>query len=383
MSKIDISQLIANASRQDWLVPNGVEVGPEGYLSRGVFHMRNNAFGDSRDPRFATNNKHVQKACEQIDPIVLEACKKALAFVNLTNSLGLSTTVDGACYESFKSYRYDAEIASIVTLDCAEEPDNIGIGTTPNEILLPYTMSGFKYRGRELCQWSRQNVPLDRILPEESAYSVAFSIEDTAINGNPKFNLKGINTDAQEYTPAKGPWLNEDGTWNTEVSALDIRCDVQNMIQQLVNCCKNSGPYVLILPCDLEIILDSYCDSDCNKTVLQSLLELRRISRVEVLECQPPGCVTLMEARTRTYRNVIGMAPQTVPVVDMFNGCIQQFRTMAISVPDVRCAKEGCLMIVKGDFGYQPEGIRQAVRRPGRPKKKAETAGDPPAANGQ
>jgi|GEM_PF-5313275 len=351
---INIQELMINSSLAplakdeiQFLRDNGNSA-EEGSTSRASFYLRNYAFGkEVMYPQLQTNNELTAEACEIMDEVITEVCKKELRLLQVLRDAGLVRSIDASCAEAIASIITDYKGKAIITMDCADEPNMVSATAEKKSTQLPYSMEGYKYRSREVCMWRRHGISFDDTLGRAATRSVAEAIEGALLSGS-SFN-QGINQAAKEYTPCKGPWISEDGKkWL--VTTQDIRCEIQNMLQELLACCKTLGDVIIAFPCNFESTLESYCDQTCNKTLGQSILELNRVSSIEILPTQDDSCITIFEADQRTLRVVEGMPIQTIPVANMIRGCVEEFRTMGIIVPEVRpvgC----CCLVIKGQFG--------------------------------
>ena len=223
---------------------------------------------------------------------------------------------------------------------------------------LPITHSDFWFSARRLAASRRQGTPLDVTMAESAGRRVAEMIEKTLIGvetgityGNATANGYGRTPSVYGYTNFPDRITKTDLTTPTGSNPEAIMGDVIEM-RELLYDDRFYGPFILYH----STAYDRYLDDDyyrtggtsSHQTLRQRIESIDGITAVRRLDFLTSGYVMIMVQMTSNVARAINAMDITTVQWEAVGGLRQQFKVLAIQVPQLRADFSGRTGIVHG-----------------------------------
>lgn len=292
-----------------------------------------------------TNATLLKDEWKELDEIVVQISRDRLVGVNdlvsrgLVHNLknGLGTTVLETQNAS------DMEEAQVDMAGVAEgkgDREEFDIGYLP----LPIVHKDFQLNIRVLEASRKRGESLDTTQAAIAARKVAEKTEEILFTGASTYKFGGgIIYGYVDHPSAKSVTL--DNNWDDSPSnGASILADVLDMKQASINA-KKTGPWLLYVPTNYEVILDDDFKANSDLTIRQRIKQIEGIQEVKVADKLTADTVVLVELSPETVRMVIGLQPTTVEW-ETKGGMVFHFKVMSIMVPQIRADQDGNCGIV-------------------------------------
>lgn len=282
----------------------------------------------------------------QIDEVVIRAVRNRLRLVSDIRAAGLEFRVNGMSKITLETSTMTRAGKATLSMD----PARISEGDRPefDTALLPLPIChyDFYFNLREIAVSRNGQNPLDTVMVEEAGISVAEELEQLTLGTLPTYTYGGgtvyglVNfpgrTTVQLTNPADTSW-----TGHTLVSeVLGMRQDSMNR--------KRYGPWVLYVSPAWAGVLDAdYSALKGENTVRQRILAVEGITEIRQLDYLTGLQFVLVQMTSQNIRMVIGLELTTIQW-DTIGGMRQNFKVMALMVPQLRVDGDGNCGIIHG-----------------------------------
>lgn len=282
----------------------------------------------------------------KLDEAIIPAAKSRLRLVADLRAAGLQLAMDGMGYTILQSERMSDVGDASISMDGMREGDNDRPEFDLVNLPLPIIHKDFSFTARQIAASRNGQTPLDTSMAELCARKVAEEAEKLAVGVTNKHtfgggSIYGLITFpnrilADVTSPTASGWVST--TLVTEVLA---------MIQQAQDA-YHYGPYMLYMGSSWNQYLDADYSAQYPGVTLRSRLQIiENISGVRTLDYLSGYNIVLVQMTSDVIREVVGMDITTVQW-ETNGGMLQNFKVMAILVPQIRDDINGNTGIVHG-----------------------------------
>lgn len=281
-----------------------------------------------------------------IDDQVVRSARERLRLVADVRGAGLEFRVNGMS----KTVLETATMTRAGRATLSMDPARIGEGDRPEFdaafLPLPICHYDFYFNLREIQVSRNGATPLDTTMVEEASVSVAEELEQLALGTLDTYSYGGgtiyglTNFPSRETHTLTDP---ADSGW----TGSDLVTEILAMRQKAYDN-KRYGPFILYVSPNWSGSIDAdYSASKGENTVRQRILAVEGISEIRQLDYLTGLQMILVEMTSRNIRMVIGMDITTIQW-DTIGGMRQNFKVMALMVPQLRVDGDGRSGIVHG-----------------------------------
>lgn len=288
-----------------------------------------------------------QDEWKMIDDTVITSARKRLRLVADLRAAGLTFTVPNGMG---KTVLESSVMGDITEATISMDPARISEGDRPEfdivNLPLPVIHKDFYFNVRQIAVSRTMGTPLDTTMVELAGRKVAEEAEKLALGVLPSYaygggTVYGLTNFPQRVTvvltnPATSGW-----TPDTLVNEL-LGMRQESMDRNLF------GPWILYVSPGWGIYLDrDYSANKGDNTVRQRIKGIEGMSDIRTLDYLTGMQMVLVQMTSDTIREVIGMDITTVQW-ETLGGMRQNFKVMAIMVPQIRADATGVTGIIHG-----------------------------------
>ncbi len=285
---------------------------------------------------------------KEIDDVCVKAAKPRLRLVGDLRSMGLTKSIGNGFGKTMLQTETQSDItAAEMSMDGINRSNSDRPVYEPTLLPLPIAHKDFGFTARQIATSRNENTPLDTECVALAARRVAETAEQLAIGSLSSYTYGGgtiyglINYTSRLTkvitSPAASGW-----TGSTLVD------EVLAMIEQARGA-YHYGPYVLYTGVGWDRYLDAdYSSSKGDNTLRDRVRKIEDIQDVKRLDYLTGYQVVLVQMTPDVIREVIGMEMTTVQWPSE-GGLFQNFKVMAILVPQLRVDQNGNGGIVHGN----------------------------------
>jgi uncharacterized linocin/CFP29 family protein len=282
----------------------------------------------------------------QIDEAVVRSVRERLRLVADIRGAGLEYRVNGMSKTVLETSTMTRAGRATLSMD----PARIGEGDRPEFesafLPLPICHYDFYFNLREIAVSRNGGSPLDTIMVEEAGISVAEELEQLTVGTLPTYSYAGGTIYGLINFPGRATVSLTDPT-DTGWTAATLLNEVLEMRQASTDR-KRYGPWVLYVSPDWNLYLDAdYSANKGENTVRQRILAVDGISSIRQLDYLTGLQFVLVQMTAQNIRMVIGLDLTTIQW-DTIGGMRQNFKVMALMVPQLRTDGDGNSGIVHG-----------------------------------
>lgn len=286
----------------------------------------------------------------QLDQAVVKAAQKRLKATADLRSAGLVYTIPNGLAKTILETEAQSDInEAVVSMDGLRESEQDRPVYARTQLPLPIVHKDFSFSARQIAVSRNGSSPLDTTGAELAGRRVAEEIEKMVlgVSGIADLYAYGGGT-IYGYTdhtsrntktitnPTAGGWTG--GTAVTEV--LDMRKKAQDD--------KHFGPYMLYCSPSWDVYMDAdFSTSKGDNTLRERLKKIDGILDVRTLDYLTNYDLVLVQFTPDVVRLVVGMEITTVQW-ESKGGMQQNFKVMAIQVPQLRADYNGNMGLVHG-----------------------------------
>lgn len=209
---------------------------------------------------------------------------------------------------------------------------------------LPITHSSFWFSQRVLSVSRGSNTPLDLTQAEAAGRRVAEQIEKTVI-GTISGLTYGVTSDYENTPTVYGYMTHPSRATKTDMTAPSSSngttvVDEILELRELLYAQNFYGPFMCYVSTNYDQYIDNDFKTNSDKTTRQRILEIDNIQGVRRLDYLSGDVVILVQMTSDVARAIDGM-PITTIQWDTKGGMQQNFKVMAIQVPQIRADYSG------------------------------------------
>jgi hypothetical protein len=281
-----------------------------------------------------------------IDDVVVRAVRNRLRLVADIRAAGLEFRVNGMSKITLETSTMTRAGRATLSMD----PARIGEGDRPefDTALLPLPIChyDFYFNLREIAVSRNGGNPLDTVMVEEAGISVAEELEQLTLGTLPTYTYGGGTVYGLTNFPGRTSVVLTNPTVTNWTGALLVE-EVLGMRQQSMDR-KRYGPWVLYVSPNWAGVLDAdYSATKGENTVRQRILAVEGISEIRQLDYLTGYQFVLVQMTAQNIRMVVGLDLTTIQW-DTIGGMRQNFKVMALMVPQLRTDGDGNSGIVHG-----------------------------------
>lgn len=281
-----------------------------------------------------------------IDDVVVRAVRNRLRLVSDIRAAGLEFRVNGMSKITLETSTMTRAGRATLSMD----PARIGEGDRPefDTALLPLPIChyDFYFNLREIAVSRNGGNPLDTVMVEEAGISVAEELEQLTLGTLPTYTYGGGTVYGLTNFPGRTTLALTNPT-DTGWTGKTLVDEVLEMRQDSMNR-KRYGPWVLYVSPAWAGVLDAdYSAAKGENTVRQRILAIEGISDIRQLDYLTGYQFVLVQMTSQNIRMVIGLELTTIQW-DTIGGMRQNFKVMALMVPQLRTDGDGNSGIVHG-----------------------------------
>jgi hypothetical protein len=282
----------------------------------------------------------------QIDEVVVRAVRNRLRLVSDIRAAGLEFKVNGMSKITLETSTMTKAGRATLSMD----PARISEGDRPefDTALLPLPIChyDFYFNLREIAVSRNGSNPLDTVMVEEAGISVAEELEQLTLGTLPTYSYGGGTVYGLVNFPGRTTVVLTNPT-HTSWSGHTLVSEVLQMRQDSMDR-KRYGPWVLYVSPNWAGVLDAdYSALKGENTVRQRILAVEGISDIRQLDYLTGYQFVLVQMTAQNIRMVIGLELTTIQW-DTIGGMRQNFKVMALMVPQLRVDGDGNSGIVHG-----------------------------------
>lgn len=282
----------------------------------------------------------------QIDDVVVRAARNRLRLVADIRGAGLEYRVNGMS----KTVLETSTMTRVGKATLSMDPARMSEGDRPEfdqtYLPLPICHYDFYFNLREIAVSRNGQQPLDTVMVEEAGISVAEELEQLTLGTLPSYSYGGgtiyglLNFPGRATTTLTDP---TDSGWNGALLIDEILAMRKASTDR-----RRYGPWVLYVSPDWDLYLDSdYSAAKGENTLRQRILAIEGITEIRQLDYLTGLQFILVEMTARNLRMVVGLEMTTLQW-DSIGGMRQNFKVMALQVPQLRMDGDGNSGIVHG-----------------------------------
>lgn len=282
----------------------------------------------------------------QIDQAVVRAARPMLRVWGDLTRAGLTYTVPNGMASTTLQYQTmtDAGTASI-SMDGLRQSERDRPTFDLKGLPLPFIHSDFSFSAREITVSRSSGAPLDTVMAEQATRKVSEEVEKLVVGVTPSYSygggsIYGLTNFPDRITKTISLPTNT-ATWTPQKTANEIT----DMIQSAQNNYFN-GPYALYYSPGWTKYLDQdYSATYGGETLRTRLGKLADIVSIQKIDFLSNYQMVLVQMTSNVIRAVTGMTMTTVQWPSE-GGLMQNFKVMAIMVPQLRSDSNGLTGIV-------------------------------------
>lgn len=281
-----------------------------------------------------------------IDDVVVRAARNRLRLVSDIRGAGLEFRVNGMSKITLETSTMTRVGKAILSMDPARmsESDRPEFDT----VLLPLPIChyDFYFNLREIAVSRNGGQPLDTVMVEEAGIAVAEELEQLTLGTLDTYSYGGGTIYGLLNFPGRGVVTLTDPAatgWTPKV-----------LINEILEMRKAStdrrrfGPWILYVSPDWDIYLDAdYSDAKGTNTLRERILAIEGVTEIRQLDYLDGLQMVLVEMQARNLRMVVGLDLTTLQW-DSIGGMRQNFKVMALQVPQIRMDGDGNSGIIHG-----------------------------------
>lgn len=282
----------------------------------------------------------------QIDEQVVTAVRNRLRLVADIRGAGLEFRVNGMS----KTVLETSTMTKAGTATLSMDPARIGEGDRPEFdsafLPLPICHSDFYFNLREIAVSRNGGQPLDSIMVEQAGIVVGEELEQLTLGTLPTYTYGGGTIYGLLNFPGRGtvlltPPTNSDWTGQTLI-------DEVLQLRQASTDRRRFGPWVLYISPNWARYIDAdYSAAKGDNTIRQRIKAIDGISDIRQLDYLTGFKMVLVQMTAQNLRMVIGLDLTTIQW-DTIGGMRQNFKVMALMVPQLRTDSDGNSGIIEG-----------------------------------
>ncbi len=316
------------------------------YIKKTIWNHKTQKFEEKAVP---TNNVVATLRRDewmQIDDVVSRAVRNRLRLVSDIRGAGLEFRVNGMSKTVLESSTMTRAGRATLSMD----PARISEGDRPefDQAYLPLPICHYDvyFNLREIAVSRNGGQPLDTVMVEEAGISVAEEIEQLTLGTLDTYTYGGgtiygmLNFPSRATVDLTAP---TDSSWTGALlidEVLSMRGEASDR--------HRYGPYILYVSPDWAQYLDAdYSASKGDNTVRDRILKIEGITEIRQLDYLTGFQFILIEMTARNIRMVIGLEVTTIQW-DTIGGMRQNFKVMALQVPQLRTDGDGNSGVVHG-----------------------------------
>lgn len=282
---------------------------------------------------------------KELDETVVQISKVRLVGVNDLVSRGLVYNIRNGLGTTVLETQNasDMEEAQVDMAGVAEgkgDREEFDIGYLP----LPLVHKDFQLNIRVLEASRKLGQSLDTTQAAIAARKVAEKTEEILFTGASTYKFGGGTIYGYVDHPSANS-VSLSNNWDDSPSTgATILADVLDMKQASIDK-KKTGPWLLYVPTNYEVVLDDDFKANSDLTIRQRIKQIEGIQDVKVADKLTADTVVLVELSPETVRMVIGLQPTTVEW-ETKGGMVFHFKVMSIMVPQIRADQDGNCGIV-------------------------------------
>jgi hypothetical protein len=281
-----------------------------------------------------------------IDDVVVQSARNRLRLVSDIRGAGLELRVNGMSKTVLETTTMTRAGRATLSMD----PARIGEGDRPEfdtgYLPLPICHYDFYFNLREIAVSRNGGNPLDTTMASEAGISVVEELEQLTLGTLPTYSYGGGTIYGLLNFPGRATETLTDPTdtgWEGSILVNEVLAMRKSASDR-----KRYGPYVLYVSPDWDLYLDAdYSATKGQNSLRQRILEIEGITEIRQLDYLTGLQFVLVEMQTRNIRMVIGLELTTIQW-DTIGGMRQNFKVMALMVPNLRSDGDGNSGIVHG-----------------------------------
>ncbi len=319
-----------------------------GYITRNA-RQKDNTF---KAEAVLTRNDNAllwQREWVEIDNAVIRAARTPLRMVADLRSAGLTYNLRNAMGKTVLETGVTGDITgAIISMDPARKSEGDRPEMDIRHLPLPIIHKDFTFTAREIEVTRSSGNPLDTTVVELAGRKVAEEAEKL-LAGTSAFNgfsfgggtIYGYTTFPQRETVVlTHP---DDSTWTPELFIREILAMRQIQTDQLKN-----GPWVLYISPSWATVLDDDFKASSDRTLRERLTAIDGLNDVRTAWALTGYQAILVQMTSDVVREVIGFDITTLQWPSN-GGLTQNFKVMAMLIPQLRYDNEGVSGIVHGN----------------------------------
>ena len=320
-----------------------IERDGKAYVTRiCVNHKTGEIYEEARPVANATLRRDEWKA---LDDAVLRISEQRLVGIADLQARGLTYNITNGMGKTVLEYHdMSNALEAEMTMDGITKARSDTVDYGVNYMPLPIVHADFRLNLRVLEASRNVGDSLDTTLVERATRKVSEKLEEFLFTDT-SFTFGGGTI----YTYLSHPDINTVSMathWDASAATGEkIIDDVKSMKQASINA-KHYGPWMLYVPTAYETVLDEDYVSNYPRTILERIKSINGIIDVKVADKLPANTVILVQMTSDVVRLVNGM-PINVIQWETQGKMAQDFKVMAIMVPQIRSDQDGNSGIVK------------------------------------
>lgn len=281
-----------------------------------------------------------------IDDVVVRAARNRLRLVADIRGAGLEFRVNGMSKMTLETSTMTRVGKAILSMDPARMSESDRPEFDTALLPLPICHYDFYFNLREIAVSRNGGQPLDTVMVEEAGIAVAEELEQLTLGTLDTYSYGGGTIYGLLNFPGRGiVTLTDPATtgWTGEVLINEILEMRQAAFDR-----KRYGPYILYVSPDWNLFLDAdYSKLKGENTLRQRILDTEGITEIRQLDFLTGKQMILVEMQARNLRMVVGLELTTLQW-DSIGGMRQNFKVMALQVPQIRMDGDGNSGIIHG-----------------------------------
>lgn len=283
-----------------------------------------------------------------LDTAITRVARQPLRAVDFLRSRGLVYTIpNGMGTTILQTQRMSDAGSANISMDGIVRGKNDRPTFDYVSLPLPIVSSDFQFTSREIAVSRNGGAPLDTTMAEQATRRVMEEVEKMTC-GTSDFNgytfgggtIRGLcDTSLATSKTLTSP---TDSDWTPEV----LIGEILDMVQTLNNA-KMVGPFVLWF----DDLWGQYLEMDYKDyfpgTLMNRIKQCASIADVQIVHNLTDWHMVMFQPTSDIIRMVVGMELVTVQWPEQ-GGMLQNFKVMAIQVPQIRCDKDSNYGIVDG-----------------------------------
>lgn len=298
-----------------------------------------------KDKRLVANATLRRDEWKALDDAVLRISEERLVGISDLQARGLTYNITNGMGKTVLEYHdMSNALEAEMTMDGITKAPSDTVDYGVNYMPLPIVHADFRLNLRVLAASRNMGDALDTTLVERATRKVSEKLEDFLFTDT-SYPFGGGTI----YTYVSHPDVNTvslgtnwDASAATGATVID---DVRAMKQASIDA-KHYGPWMLYVPTSYETVLDDDYVSNYPRTIRERIKGIDGIIDVKVADKLPDDTVIMVQMTSDVVRLVNGMPINTIQW-ETQGKMAQDFKVMAIMVPQIRSDQDGNSGIVK------------------------------------